>query len=217
MNDPAAENRVEALAAFFREVVPLDDSAFPQHLDESAHSGMETGPAQEPGPEVQARHPFEVYVTGYTSEAQTTATVLVARGDVVKTEDDANSVATISGIDDPQTLTSGECLWLQTVFTPGGSVSSITVMKGTAWSFAPALYRDYGTSGNEWITLLCQVRASKKGKSGGAHPDSGEFPEIKADFKIAQKTHTHLAVARLCVGASRKLLWGLVPSSGGLG
>ena len=185
------------------------------------------------------RHPFEVYITGYTTDAETTAKCQIAWG-TVRGREKIDEIIPITDLDTTINLTSGEKVWLQVEFTVAGNVvtlSTCAVKKGTTvagqanngWSSYPneMLYTD--ASNYKWFHLIAYVRTAKRGKDplqsptpNHPYPDSGEFPVIKTGLVIAQCTNTHLVAQQQCMmdyAVSPNLIRSaarLVPGPGGV-
>lgn len=227
--DANAASRVDQLIESFRQGVPGTGRVpqppigagenFGESVDGWSERARVVAPFREPGADLK-RHPFEVYVIGYTGEAQTTARVQVAWGTVLKAEDDIGEVAEITDLDEVMEITEGDWIWIECDFTVDGDLTTCALKSGGTWTDHPACYKDNGESGNRWYHPIAQVRQSRTGRSVGKEnapfPDSGEFPDLNPSLVIAQLTHTHLVVSRKCVaGAAMKRLWALVPGQGG--
>lgn len=160
------------------------------------------------------RHPWEVYIVGYTNSGQGTASVQLARGTVLNSDTDLTDIATITGLDTTYTLTTGEALWVHAVFNSGGAFTTLAIEKGapTASFFVAG-----GGGGNECFYPIAQVLAFGTGKNGPPTPNSGEFPQLGTGYFIAQKCNTHLVKVRMCIGSAMTQGWVLMPGPGGWG
>lgn len=179
------------------------------------------------------RHPFEVYVVGYTSAPQTTARCQIAWGTVRDTEK-ITDIVTITDLDTTIELTSGDKVWLEVVFSVSGSVVSITscaVKKGVpasnGWTTYPNEMKYTSASSYTWYHLIAYVRELQSNKGTllslpNTPPDSGEFPDIEPNLVIAQCTNTHLVAQQQCMmdyDVSPNLIRSaarLVPGPGGI-
>ena len=161
------------------------------------------------------RHPFEVYITGYTTDAETTAKCQIAWG-TVRGREKIDDLVTITDLDTTINLTSGDKVWLEVQFTVAGSVvtlSTCAVRKGNpaagdfqGWTSWPNEMLYSSASSYKWFHLIAYVRTAKRGKDplqsptpNHPYPDSGEFPVIKTGLVIAQCTNTHLVAQQQCM------------------
>ncbi len=145
--DPSAQARVDEIVASLRAGIPLSDMPPTGSPDTTDTKGKELyrEPASDP-----KRHPFEVYVTGYTNSDQDHAKVFVAWGTVLASEDDVTGVHAIAHKDDSFTITDTDWIWLECVFDLAGAITSLDLKAGGTWADYPALYRDDGPTGNTW-------------------------------------------------------------------
>lgn len=208
--DPQASQRVDELLSEAR--TPLDLETMPPAipLDETASKGKEL--FREPTPDPK-RHPFEVYVKGYTGTGLDEAEVFVAWGTFVASERDLSGHP-IAHLNDSFTVQKDDWIWIEVVFALDGSITSCDLKGGGTWDDFPATFRDDGEDGNTWYHPIAQVRDMLNAK-GGAGFDSGEAPELKTGVKIAQLTNTHLMKRRDCVGDELVRIWTLQPGHGG--
>jgi len=172
------------------------------------------------------RHPFEVYVVSYTGAPKTTANCQMAWGTVRATEK-VNALVTVTDLDATFTLTSGDMVWLEVVFSVASNVVSISscarkkgVPAANGWTTYPNEMKYTSASSYTWYHLIAYVRAFKHGKNDPA-ADSGEIAVINTGLVIAQCTNTHLVAQQQCMidyNDSNKIKSAarLVPGPGGV-
>ena len=176
--------------------------------------------AEDADPTAPPRHPWEVWVRGFSSD-NNTATAFVARGTIVKSEDNLSDVVAVDGLSDTTSLTPGDIVALVVDFALDGTINAAGIYTGapsgmdTYASGVLKAYKDNGASGNLYLAVLAQVRSPFTGQEG-PRTDNGEWPVLETGEAIIQKAHTNFICSRWCMGAEKRLLWGLAPFSGGL-
>lgn len=168
-----------------RAVVPLAGLNLPG-MDYDANFRPKASPdLKSTGPPVK-RHPFEVYIVGYTDGDMDEAIVEVYRG-TVRADDGTMNPEVITAIDDQFTMTAtNDWLYLDCDFDANGLITGITLTLGTT---CPAPNSGGVT---KWYHPIAHLRPYKTGKSGDV--DNGEWEQVKTGYFISQKTNTHLVV-----------------------
>lgn len=162
-------------------------------------------------PPTERRHPFEVFIIGYTDSNYTTARCLVYAGTVLEDEEDITSRVVVDDTDAVWTLTDEDWLYIKATFDGDGVITDLGLHKAgvAGWTGYPSLTPDAST----WIQPVAHVRDIRKGQSGGTTVDSGEWSQIESGLFISQKTNTHLVKVQACIGGN--LRWKLIPGVGG--